>query len=133
MNLDTFVKETLVAIANGIYQAQQEIAQTRCPAKVNPQGFSRRADASQYAFGYKEAGMSGQYLEAIHFDVAVIAESEHHMDAGAKGSIGGGIKVLSVDLLSGKGETEGSVGKRTGNSSVSRIKFIVPMLLPEQE
>ena len=116
MNLREFIAETLVQIAKGIEDASEQLSEST--AIVNPRNVQIHPETAIQAYGYVDT--KNTYLKAvqkIEFDVAVTASTGTE----TKGGIG--IMVGSVGLGSqGKSEAE--------NSSLSRIKFLVPMVLP---
>ena len=104
MELQEFIKETLVQIINGVKDAQEETKDTI--AKIVP--FSGAFDHVKQGFGS---------TRLITFDVAVTATEEKTKKAGI------GIMVAPLNLgVGGKKETQ--------NAVVSRIKFDVPVSLP---
>lgn len=109
MNLRDFVKETLCEIAEGVEQANATLKSTG--ACVNPCKTTRRAG---------EHSKLTPLLHEIEFDVAVTAEEGKE----TKGGIG--IMVGSLGLGS-QGRSEAS------GSTHSRVKFTIPMLLPNPE
>ena len=98
MQIETFVRESLVAIAKGISNANQELN-----AAVNPPSSTKR---TSFILG------ANRLAETIDFDLAVSATKEGAGGASAKGHIA----VVSVEL--------GGTGKVT-HQDVSRIKFSV--------
>lgn len=113
MDLKEFIKTALVDIVQGIDEAKKEIDNNQkaqiCPilAPVSTAKFNIQVD------------VNGMYYQQAEFDIAVTAESKS--DTGAKA----GIKVFGIDASMG--------GNVSGNSStVSRIKFHVPLGLPSK-
>jgi hypothetical protein len=111
MDLKDFVAATLIEVVEGIKEAQSgDHGQNVSPSMVGNHTFP---------------GDSGLVSNArvtstiVKFDVAVTAESS---DA-AKGSSGIKIAVLNIGV-------EGAVS--TKNTSVSRIQFSVPIVLPHR-
>lgn len=116
MELKSFIKETLVQVAHGIIEANEELKDT--DAHVNPnsvQAYSNEAKA--YGRINKDFKESLPLVELIEFDVAVQA------DSGTK--TGGGIKISIASIGIG---SEGSSEKSTAHDS--RIKFSIPMVYP---
>ncbi len=114
MDLKEFIKTALVDIVEGIEEAKSELdkrANHICP----PMG-------SAYAnkFEIQLNSFNGIYYQQAEFDVAVTVENT--TDGGAKA----GIKVL--------GFIEANVGRNTSSNSstISRIKFHVPIGLPSK-
>jgi hypothetical protein len=110
LELKDFVRETLVQIAHGVSEAQKELSESA--AEVNPQ-VSRRFDVKNSNYGDSQ---SGKPIFLIDFDVAVTATEGTQ----TKGGIG---VVAGVLALGRHGQSD------SANSSVSRIKFMVPMAL----
>ena len=111
LELKDFVRETLLQIAQGVAEAQRALTGTT--AEVNPP-VSRRFDAKTSNYGDSQ---SGKPIFSVEFDVAVTATE----GTATKGGIGVVAGVLAV----------GSQGQsNAANSSVSHIKFMVPMALP---
>ncbi|WP_397384350.1 hypothetical protein [Prosthecobacter sp.] len=120
MNLQQFIKETLVQIAHGINEADEAVA--GIGAAVNPRDvvFDGKDDRP---YGYYAEDKKGQFrraVQSINFDVVVtVAEGTE-----TKGGIG--IHVGAIGL--------GSAGKsEKGQTSESRIKFSVPLLIPNSK
>ena len=107
MKLQDFVKSSLVDIAQGVKDAQEEIGES---ATINP----RRRGAAASNIGV----VDGRSVQSIKFDVAVTTSE------GAEGKAGAGLFVAGVGL-----GAKGSVS--AGNSAISRVKFQVPVTLPK--
>lgn len=118
MDLATFVKESLVQIARGIEEANSALAGTS--AQVNPRNIVPSPKGDTKFYGYLNETDSNNYMrvvQEIEFDVAV------HATEGTETKGGIGIMVGAVGI--------GSQGKsQAGNSSESRLKFNIPMVLP---
>lgn len=110
MKLDDFVAETLKQIIRGV-AAAQEHSHTH-DANINPATARFNSDTEGYAFCRK----TGMPLQKVGFDISVTV-AEEQTSANNGGSVGY-ISVTSVNLNSSQ------------NSSVSRIQFEVPILLP---
>ncbi len=114
MKLEDFIAETLKEIVNGVRTAQRYAAQHG--AIINPESLTYR---SQDKVGKPYESRSGRFPEAIDFDVAVTTTE------GTETSGGVGVFVGPLGL--------GSRGKSiTTDTSMSRIKFSVQVLLPVQ-
>jgi hypothetical protein len=111
MNIEDFVRETLVQITNGVVQAQQHLDKTG--AMVNPH---MSTISKEHSIG--QAMMrAGEVVGLVEFDVAVHATEGKE----TKGGIGVVAGVITL----------GSAGKSdTSSGSESRIKFSIPLLLP---
>jgi len=115
MNLKDFISETLLSIINGVTEAQEQA--NDIGALVNPGGLTiNTKNISDNAIW---DNTTNNYAQNVTFDIAVTAEDS--ATGGAK------IKVLS-GILSGEAGGE----KANKNSIVSRVQFIVPVLLPPQ-
>lgn len=116
MNLQEFIAQALIQIASGVREADDELQASG--AIVNPRHVAGAGQDKLNVYGY--IGGKTKYLRAVHsveFDVAVTAVEEKE----SKGGIG--IMVGSIGLGS-QGRSEES------STSVSRIKFKVPIALP---
>lgn len=116
MNLQEFVSQALIQIAAGLKEADEELL--KVGAIVNPRHVTGAGADKDNVYGYV-AG-ERKYLRAVHsveFDVAVTAVEGKE----TKGGIG--IVVGTIGLGS-QGRSEQS------STSVSRIKFCVPIALP---
>jgi hypothetical protein len=112
MNLEDFVATTLTQIAAGIAKAQDQAASTG--AWINPAGGIRK-DKDMAVIQIDTNAFA--YLEQVEFDVAVTAATDQTAHAE------GGIKVMGLQLGAG-GEANYL------NSSVSRVKFSIPVSWP---
>ena len=112
MELQTFVKESLKQLVAGVADAQAEC--DALGARINPRGLTYHKSEQDSIF-FDE--LSGTVAEPVEFDVAVSAGDS----TGTKG--GAGIVVGPIAL--------GTQGKsQSQNSSVSRIKFRMLVMLP---
>lgn len=105
MELKDFIKTTLLETMTAVYEAQTEWQQTIGKGAINP--------------AWEDTTDLHRYGREIEFDVAVTASTN------ASGKANAGIKVLSLDIGAG-----GQMGSE--NSTVSRIKFTVPIVPPVQ-
>lgn len=111
MELQQFIAESLRQIVTGVADAQKVLAETG--GEVAP----RSKRGYQEGQGYIEHFDESQPVFRVEFDVAVTASEGSQ----TKGGIGVVVGFLGV----------GSQGKTdTTNSSVSRIKFEVPIAYP---
>ena len=119
MELQEFITTTLVQIARGIENAAKELEGTR--AIVNPRNVHAIEGKGNSVYGYLNTQKQFyKVVQKIDFDVAVTAEKGTE----TKGGIG--IQVGSIGL--------GSQGKsEKSNSSVSRICFSIPIVLPMED
>lgn len=112
MNLKEFISETLSQIIEGVKDAQEKAKNHG--SKVNPYIWKNPENLSRHNF--TEAS-GGEIMQIIDFDVALTATQKK----GTKGGIGifaGGLGI-------------GSQGQsNSDNTSVSRVKFKVPITLP---
>lgn len=114
MDLQTFVTSTLVQIAKGIGNAQDQLKGTG--TLVNPGLRGMFASAKVTAPVVYISGVQ-VHIKDVSFDIAVTASDEQSAEAGA------GIKVWGARL--------GADGKVSSeNSTVSRVQFSVPIVLP---
>lgn len=112
MELDEFVRETLIQIVRGVTNAQQEVR--GLGGFVNPATSSTKSENSSYF-----AQFDSKYpVFLVNFDVAVEASSSKS----GKGEAG--LKVSGVVNFGGGGEAA------TTNATSNRIAFKVPLGLP---
>jgi hypothetical protein len=114
VKLEDFVSETLKQIVNGVRTAQDYAMENG--ASINPSTLSFRTDQGEVRLYERK---TGRIAQEIDFDIAVTTTE------GTKTKGGIGIFVGPVGLGS-QGQLDST------NSSMSRIKFKVPMLLPAQ-
>ena len=116
MDLKDFVSETLLSIISGVTDAQKKAKEHG--AHVNPAGLMRHT--TKIADNAIWDNRTNVYAQPVSFDIAVTAEET--AEGGAK------IKVLT-------GIFGGDIGgeKGTKNAVVSRVQFVVPVLLPAQD
>lgn len=107
VDLDQFVKDTLLAIVRGVATAQQdeELGQHVAP-RVSGAPSGRQSS-------------QGLPIQNVHFDVAASASKST--------SAGGGMAVKVLPLFAVQGDGKG----QHESSTVSRISFDVPVSLPE--
>ncbi|HDZ48228.1 hypothetical protein LCGC14_0209850 [marine sediment metagenome] len=110
MKLDDFVSETLKQIIKGVVSAQ-EYGNTQ-NAKVNPNSARFHSNTEGHAF----CSDTGVPLQKVEFDVAVTVTEEQ--TTASDGESVGSISVTSAS------------SNISQNSSISRIRFEVPVLLP---
>jgi len=112
MNLEEFVSQTLVQIVSGVRAAQAEAKAHG--AEVNPHLTGAAEQLGKHGFIWASGGAA----QIVQFDVALtVAEG-----TGTKGGIGVFAGAVSLGS-SGQSKLE--------SSSVSRVKFSVPLTLPE--
>lgn len=112
MKLKDFLKDTLVQIVDGVTEAENELRHKG--ASANPVG----GYFDQSAVGDRQWSFADGITETVEFDVA-LTNSEKDGTSQGIGVLLGGI------TLGAKGHTEETI------SSVTRIKFKVPILLPK--
>jgi len=103
MELDEFIKTTLIQVVKGVTEAQKDVQQFN--AAVNP-------SESESSYGSSE-----NYPYLIDFDIAVTVEDSGSSTGGAA------IQVLGMSA-GGKADTANSISQN------HRIKFEVPVQLP---
>jgi len=117
MLLSEFVSSSISQIIDGVLEAQKYASDKG--AKINPLGLSidnpniNTAKIKQ-DFSAEEIG------QVIEFDVAVTTTEGSQIQGG------GGITVASIVNLGGSAKTDNS------NINVSRLKFSIPIFLPQQ-
>lgn len=112
MELQEFVSETLVQIIKGVADAQRKAE--KLGAHVNPIGLQSPGKAP---VGQRYDSTTWAVTENVEFDVAVSAADNTETK--------GGIGVFVGPLTLG---SQGETGSKY--STVSRIKFSVPIMLP---
>lgn len=117
MDLQNFIKESLVQISKGIEDANEELIHSG--ASINPPiDIWLKKDYPIYATAAEEGDKGHKPgVHLISFDVALHAESGSQK--------GGGLKVAIASVGVG---AEGKATKT--NSSESRIQFEIPMVFP---
>ena len=116
IELKDFVAETLREIIDGVISVQ-EYAKGK-EATVMPGGIYGLTSSDLRGSGILGTGTN--YVNTIDFDIAVTASES----AKSKGGIGVFISVVGAGV---QGQDEAS------NSTVSRIKFTIPISLPRQK
>lgn len=119
MELQDFIKNTIVQIARGIESAAVELKNSK--ALVNPRNVNTAGVKAEYIYGYLDTKKQfWKVVQKIDFDVAVTAEKTKESKGGM------GISVGSINVgTQGRSENVGS--------TVSRIRFSVPMVLPMED
>jgi hypothetical protein len=120
LNLQEFISQALIQIASGVRDADEELRSSS--AVVNPRHVAGAGADKSNVYGYI-ADTGKKYLRAVHtveFDIAVTAVDGKE----TKGGIG--IVVGAIGL--------GSQGRsEERNTSISRIKFKVPIAFPNSK
>lgn len=109
MKLEHFVSETLRQIINGVISAQEMV---NTDAKINPVTARFNSNTEGHAFCQR----TGVPLQKVEFDVAVTVTEDSASSSG-----GAAVGSISVSPAS---------SSSFHNTSVSRIRFEVPLLLP---
>jgi hypothetical protein len=119
MELQDFIQNTLVQIARGIENAATELKGSK--AIVNPRNVGTGGVKDEHIYGYLNANKKFfKVVQKIEFDVAVTAEKSKETKGGM------GISVGSITVgTQGQSEHAGT--------TVSRIRFSVPMVLPMED
>jgi hypothetical protein len=116
VNLQEFIAEALVQIVEGVRTAQARVGESG--AKINPTAiYIGNEGPPQWDSDFSRDRHYGQIVE---FDVAVAATDKENLK--------GGIGVVGVIVGMGYKAEKGK-----DSSTVSRIKFSVPVFLPQQE
>lgn len=116
MELDKFITETLNAIVKGIKNSQ-EVA-TENNAIINP--YVRKWDLDKTMTVERKNNDDFISVSTIDFDIAVSTSNEQQT------GINGGINVMSVNI-------GGKASDKDLNETVSRIKFNINVVLPNNE
>ena len=113
MDLAEFVSQTLTQIATGVSQARDAVE--KLGGEVSPRPHMTTDSGSKLGLVYTKDGSNAASI--VQFDVALTVAQ----GTGTKGGIG--VFAGAINL--------GSSGQSTAeNSSVNRVKFAVPMVLP---
>ncbi|MBL0085178.1 MAG: hypothetical protein IPP44_00450 [Ideonella sp.] len=112
MQLREFIKEVLTQIVDGVRDAQE----SNGGAFVVPSGDG----GHKYAEHARFAASARLKSTIVDFDVAITAEDADKAEGG------GGVKVFAIQF-GAKGEISSK------ESTVSRVQFAVPLLLPESK
>ncbi len=110
MELREFVTETLIAILEGVQEAIRHTQKTQTVGSISPVWSTKEGEKLDWK----------EYVQPVEFDVAVTATDKSEVSGK------GGIKVFTVGDV-GAGGSRGSE-----RSSVSRIKFSIPIVPPHQ-
>ncbi len=127
MNLQDFIKETVVQIAESVVDIQKHFDEKGIDAIVNPREF-QDIEGKDFAGRYKPTDydkntgkvyQSNYYrvVDAVEFDVAVTVEAD------SKKEVGGKLKVFDIGI-----GAEGSEVSKQAN--VSKVKFKIPLVMP---
>ena len=117
MQLKNFISLALTEIIDGVREAQEHVG--KVGAQVAPAGFLKGKGTVQL-HDPDHPSTKRQYAQIVRFDVGVTASESD--------SVKGGLGVFVTGL--GVGMQDPS---ESGNTTVSRIKFAVPVQLPTQE
>ena len=116
MELNVFVSESLKNIIDGVRDAQEYASEV--DAKINP--VVNSADRDRFRNSVRTNDGTGRIVQDVHFDVLVTV-TEGKATKGGIGVFAGAIGIGTQ----GQSEAE--------NSSMSRIKFSVPVIFPVQK
>lgn len=119
MELQEFISSTLVQIARGIESAASQLKGSK--AIVNPRNVATSNNKNEHIYGYLNTqNKYHKVVQRVDFDVAVTAEKGKETKSGI------GISVGTIVV--------GSQGKSdAANSTVSRIRFSIPIVLPMED
>lgn len=115
MDIQSFVGETLRQIVMGVHQAQEATMNT--VATINPNRIVIPGQRELMSVPHPDL------VQRIDFDIAVTVEELKTKKVEGGVDVGGLIKVLGI-------KAEGAIETHGTNSSVSRVKFTVPIYLP---
>ena len=117
MELKSFVTQALIEIVEAVEDAQKKLEKS--DARINPRD-TVMMHASENRVAWLENGNRNRYGQIVEFDVSVTASERDETQGGV------GIQVASITIGAGiSGKTEDQ------NSVISRLKFFVPVFLPE--
>ncbi len=112
VDIQEFVGESLRQIVAGVKRAQQEAQPLG--ARVNPSGLRAHLNQGE---GYDELGRISRTVE---FDIAVTVEHAK------RGEAEGRLRLAVVGIGA-------HVGKELRDTTISRVRFSVPVLFPKQD
>ncbi len=115
IDLEEFVSEVLTQLISGIKKAQSHAKENG--ATVNPSNIVRNVKGDLV---FDNSMSRSPIIQEIEFDVAVTVSS----GGGLKGGMGLFIPVAGIGY---------QANKETGNSTVSRIRFKIPIVPPMQD
>jgi hypothetical protein len=114
IELQEFVRDTLVQIIHGVDQAKKEIKDTTNNAEIAPVGLSFTHGQESRTF------KSGKgFVHEVEFDVAITKSETKD-------------KKAELSVISGIVGAGFNFGKGGQSHSLSRIKFSVPILFPSE-
>lgn len=116
MELKDFIREALSQIVQGVTEAQNAVASTG--GEISPRYSTRQQSTHQDLKLLKSE--KGGIIQNVEFDVAVTATE----GTGTRGGIG---VFVGAFALGSQGQSQSE------NSSLSRIKFSVPVTLPTSQ
>ena len=123
MELKEFITSTLVEIAEGVYEAApryQELNGAVNPSKLSI--VSTLGGDTLYSAAAKKPGSDSDYayhLSTIEFEIGLT----DHSNSEGKAGIGVAFAALGIG---------GSSKEETGASSITKVKFNIPVKLPTQ-
>jgi len=116
MKLDEFIFESLKQVIDGIEKSQEYAKEKGASISAENLTFVGAKNGAGIVFMNQR---SGEIVEKIEFDIAVTAKEGDK----AKGGIGLFVGALGIG-------TQGQV--ESENSSISRLKFSIPLHLPKK-
>jgi len=114
INLEDFVSEVLQQLINGVKKAQQHAKDN--DAHINSNRIKRDFNTTDFRITNENAKV---LVQEIEFDVAVSVSAQGNL----KGGMGLVIPALGIGY---------QAEKETVNSTVSRVKFKIPVAFPPQ-
>jgi hypothetical protein len=118
MKIDEFIAESLKGVAEGVTKAQVEANAIVNPGRLDEVDETTPGRGDKFLVANKTMGRLAQVVD---FDIAVTVSEGATKEGGAKLKVAG---IVEID-----GKIEGN----TSTSSVSRIKFSIPVVLPLDE
>ena len=121
MELNDFISQSLIQIMDGVIEAQRHAKEIG--ARVNPINTHLADNMKTYKMtrGIPTAG------QQIDFDIAVTIASGGELEGSIDGEIKGTLVVVGADLAG-----NASTSQFDTSSVISRVRFSVPVFLPEQ-
>ena len=121
MDLENFISESLKQIIAGVRSAQEHADQHPSGAAINPRGITAIQKDSE-GRRHPHDMITKLPIHQVEFDIAVTVTQSSH------GKADGGLRIAALGIGIG-----GEKGSKDENSSVSRLKFTVPVVWPDPQ
>jgi hypothetical protein len=115
MNVQEFIQQSLYQIAAAVESANQQFVLEKIEARANPRGATNHSAGGGFTYS------TVSDTQMVDFDIALTATQSDGQTSGA----GGGLKIYVASA-----GVESSNRSEATHSHVSRIKFKIPLKLP---